>query len=94
MVDDGSTVESVIQRRIEPSSLNWLETSGEVAAPELALLKRAQRHLSTLHRVSDVLAGARDIDSVSDVTLHVKPFDPARTWVTVFALGSMRAIAA
>jgi HD-GYP domain-containing protein (c-di-GMP phosphodiesterase class II) len=66
---DESTVESVIQRRIEPSSFEWLESS-ESAKPELALLKRAQRHLSTLHRVSELLAGARDIQTLSDATLR------------------------
>src|SRR5262245_4642295 len=68
---DESTVESVIQKRIEPSSFEWLKSaSGAAAAPELALLKRAQRHLSTLHRVSELLAGARDIQALSDATLH------------------------
>src|SRR4030095_2373926 len=56
---DDSTVESVIQKRIEPSSFEWLQSVAG-AAPELALLKRAQRHLSTLHRVSELLAAARD----------------------------------
>jgi putative nucleotidyltransferase with HDIG domain len=65
-----STVESVIQRRIEPSSFDWLAPSVEGKAPELALLKRAQRHLSTLHRVSEALSGARDIQGLSDVTLR------------------------
>src|SRR5262245_29974310 len=69
IVVDESTVESVIQRRIEPSSLDWLTSAGG-AAPELALLKRAQRHLSTLHRVSELLAGARDVEALSDVTLR------------------------
>ena len=62
MVDE-STVESVIQRRIEPSSFEWLAQSEGTPAPELALLKRAQRHLSTLHRVSELLSNARDINS-------------------------------
>jgi putative nucleotidyltransferase with HDIG domain len=68
-VDEG-TVESVIQKRIEPSSFDWLKSSTDAAAPELALLKRAQRHLSTLHRVSELLAGARDIQTLSDATLR------------------------
>ena len=68
MVDE-STVESVIQRRIEPSSFEWLAQS-EGAAPELALLKRAQRHLSTLHRVSELLSNARDIETLSEATLR------------------------
>jgi putative nucleotidyltransferase with HDIG domain len=67
---EDSTVESIIQRRIEPSSFDWLAGVEENAAPELALLKRAQRHLSTLHRVSELLAGARDIDRLSDATLR------------------------
>ena len=66
---DESTVESVIQRRIEPSSFEWL-TSMAGAAPELALLKRAQRHLSTLHRVSELLSGARDTPALADATLR------------------------
>ena len=67
---DESTVESVIQKRIEPSDFAWLKSPGEAAAPELALLKRAQRHLATLHRVSELLAGARDITTLSDATLR------------------------
>ena len=46
---DESTVESIIQRRIEPSSFEWLAPQ-EGKVPELALLKRAQRHLATLHQ--------------------------------------------
>src|SRR5262249_35923014 len=57
--------------RIEPSSVDWLAGVPEgSAAPEVALLKRAQRHLSTLHRVSELLAGARDIDRLADATLR------------------------
>jgi HD-GYP domain-containing protein (c-di-GMP phosphodiesterase class II) len=68
---DDSTVESVIQRRIEPSSFDWLSASAaEGKAPELALLKRAQRHLSTLHRVSEALSNARDLPQLSEVTLR------------------------
>jgi putative nucleotidyltransferase with HDIG domain len=68
---EDSTVESIVQRRIEPSSFDWLAGVPEnAAAPELALLKRAQRHLSTLHRVSELLAGARDINRLADATLR------------------------
>jgi putative nucleotidyltransferase with HDIG domain len=67
---DESTVESVIQKRIEPSDFAWLKSSAGAAAPELALLERAQRHLSTLHRVSELLAGARDIQTLADATLR------------------------
>ena len=66
---DGPTVESIIQRRIEPSSFEWLAVA-EGNAPELALLKRAQRHLSTLHSVSEALSTGRDLQRVSDVTLR------------------------
>jgi putative nucleotidyltransferase with HDIG domain len=67
---DESAVESVIQKRIEVSDFAWLTTSPDGGAPELALLKRAQRHLSTLHRVSELLAGARDIAMLSEATLR------------------------
>lgn len=67
---EDSTVESVIERRIEPSSFDWLAGVQDGAAPELALLKRAQRHLTTLHRVSERLAGARDIDRLADAALR------------------------
>ena len=67
---EDSTVESIIQRRIEPSSFDWLAGVQKNAAPELALLERAQRHLSTLHRVSELLAGARDINHLTDATLR------------------------
>ena len=70
VIVDESTVESVIQRRIEPSRFEWLSGGDEVPASEIALLKRAQRHLSTLHRVSELLAGARDIQRLSDATLR------------------------
>lgn len=64
-----STVESIIQRRIEPSSFDWLAPE-EGKIPELALLKRAQRHLSTLHTVSEALSVGRDLPKLSDVTLR------------------------
>ena len=67
---DAPAVESIIQKRIEPSDFGWLKGPGETAAPELALLARAQRHLTTLHRVSELLAGARDIKALSDATLR------------------------
>jgi len=68
-VDESSTVESIIQRRIEPSSFEWLAPR-EGQIPELALLKRAQRHLATLHRVSEALSTGRDLGQLSDVTLR------------------------
>ncbi len=62
---DHSTIESVIRKRIEPSQLEWL-SSAQSATPEQTLLGRAQRHLSMLHSVSELLAGARDAQTVSD----------------------------
>ena len=62
------TYESVIQKRFEPSKFDWLATAG--GGGEVALLERAQRHLSTLHRVSELLAEARDIKGLSDATLR------------------------
>jgi HD-GYP domain-containing protein (c-di-GMP phosphodiesterase class II)/pSer/pThr/pTyr-binding forkhead associated (FHA) protein len=67
---DESNVESVIRKRIEPSSLEWLNAAADAPVPELALLHKAQRHLSTLHRVSELLGGARDINAASDATLQ------------------------
>lgn len=59
--------ESVIQKRFDPTRFDWLSPGG---GEPLALLARAQRHLATLHRVSDLLAGARDIQGLSDATLR------------------------
>jgi putative nucleotidyltransferase with HDIG domain len=67
---DGSTIEPVTRRRIEPASFEWLSGGGDAPASDMALLKRAQRHLTTLHRVSELLAGARDIQRLSDATLR------------------------
>ena len=60
--------ESVIQKRFEPTRFEWLSTAG--GGEQLVLLERAQRHLATLHRVSELLAGARDIQGLSDATLR------------------------
>ena len=71
MEGDESTIESIIRKRIEPSRLDWLSSAAAPAGtPELALLQRAQKHLTTLHRVSEMLAEARDIDGMSDATLR------------------------
>lgn len=67
---DDSTIESVIRKRYEPSRFEWLESMPPTAGSELALLRRAQRHLATLHRVSELLTEARDIDGLSDATLR------------------------
>jgi putative nucleotidyltransferase with HDIG domain len=67
--DTGSGMESVIRRRIDPSDVEWL-SSGTSVFPPLALLQRAQRHLKTLHRVSEVLAGARDLQALAAAALE------------------------
>jgi putative nucleotidyltransferase with HDIG domain len=66
---DSSTIESVIEKRYEPTQFEWLSSASSRDTPGAALLERAQRHLATLHRVSEILAGARDINSLSDATL-------------------------
>ncbi|HVL67739.1 MAG TPA: HD domain-containing phosphohydrolase [Vicinamibacterales bacterium] len=60
--------ESVIEKVFEPSRFEWLSTAA--GGPELQLLERAQRHLATLHRVSELLAGARDMKGLADATLR------------------------
>ncbi len=62
-------IESVIRRRIEPADVEWL-SSGTSAMPALALLQRAQRHLKTLHRLSEVLAAARDLQALAAAALE------------------------
>jgi len=66
---DPSTMQSVIRRRIDPADVEWL-SSATSAFPALTLLQRAQRHLKTLHRVSEVLAGARDLDALAAAALE------------------------
>ena len=66
-----TALESVISKRFEPSRFDWL-SSGSGAADTVSdsgLLDRAQRHLSMLHRTSEVLASARDLESLADATL-------------------------
>ena len=63
------TLESVIQKKFEQAKFEWLSTAGG-RGPDVALLERAQRHLTTLHRVSELLAAARDIAGLSDATLR------------------------
>jgi putative nucleotidyltransferase with HDIG domain len=41
-----------------------------VSRHHLSLLRRAQRHLETLHHVSELLAAARDLQGLSDATLR------------------------
>src|SRR5262245_9713875 len=65
-------LESVISKRYEPTRFEWLSTAsstGDTGAIDLSLLQRAQRHLSFLHNVSEVLASARDLSGLADATL-------------------------
>ena len=64
----GKAMEPVVRKRIEPAEVDWL-SSATSALPALHLLQRAQRHLKTLHRVSEVLAGARDLQALADAAL-------------------------
>lgn len=66
---DDSTIESVIRKRIEPTGLGWLETP-DVTTRELELLRRAQRHLATLHQVAEQLAGAHEVRALCDSVLR------------------------
>ena len=43
--------------------------ASDTGAIDLNLLQRAQRHLSFLHRVSEVLATARDLAGLADAAL-------------------------
>jgi putative nucleotidyltransferase with HDIG domain len=70
VTDDHDTgMQPVIRRRIDPADVEWL-SSGTHAFPPLALLQRAQRHLKTLHRVSEVLAGAPDMQALASAALE------------------------
>ncbi len=69
VADTDSAMQSVVRKRIEPAEVEWL-SSATSALPALSLLQRAQRHLKTLHRVSEVLAGARDLQALADVALE------------------------
>jgi HD-GYP domain-containing protein (c-di-GMP phosphodiesterase class II)/pSer/pThr/pTyr-binding forkhead associated (FHA) protein len=69
MGGESSTIESVIRRQIEPARFDWLSTASGAAAGG-SLLERAQRHLTTVHRVSELLASARDLEGMSDATLR------------------------
>ena len=63
---------SVIRKRFEPSRFDWLttiSTEADTGSGDLGLLQRAQRHLTMLHRVSETLATARDLDGLTDSTL-------------------------
>ena len=70
--DDERAIESVIRKHYEPERFEWLSAlqGADARALDSELLQRAQRHLSALHRVSERLAGARDMTGVSAITLE------------------------
>ena len=71
--DDEHAIESVIRKRYEPERFEWVSALQGATDPgtlDPALLQRAQRHLAALHRVSELLAGARDMEGVSAITLE------------------------
>lgn len=70
VMGDAGDYESVIRKRIEPARFEWLTSATTAPGLDLALLQRAARHLTTLHRVSEVLASARDLEGVADATLR------------------------
>ena len=70
LADDESGIRPVVTRRIEPRRADWLtatEQSG--SAVDVTLLHAAQRHLATLHAVSESLAAARDVKTLSRAAL-------------------------
>ena len=68
---EDTTMESVISKRFEPARFDWLSSlsADETRSSDATLLLRAQRHLTMLHRVSEVLASARDLGELADATL-------------------------
>jgi putative nucleotidyltransferase with HDIG domain len=66
--DPDSGIQSVIRKQIDPADVEWL-TPATSAFPPIDLLQRAKRHLQTLHRVSEVMADARDLPSIADAAL-------------------------
>lgn len=63
-------IQSVISKRFEPAQYEWLTSASTTAGFDVAILQRAQRHLTTIHRVSELLATARDLQGLSDATLR------------------------
>lgn len=67
------TMRSVIRKRFEPARFDWLSarsSEAETGESDIGLLQRAQRHLSVLHRVSEVLASARNMEELAEATLE------------------------
>ncbi len=77
---DEETSQTVIRRQIDPKRLDWLATPPPRLA-DLDLLHRAQRHLTAVHEVSDLLSQARDVhalfESIVETILDVTNADRA-----------------
>jgi HD-GYP domain-containing protein (c-di-GMP phosphodiesterase class II)/pSer/pThr/pTyr-binding forkhead associated (FHA) protein len=69
VMGDTGPMESVIRKRFDPATFEWLTAATTAPGADLAVLQRAARHLTTLHRVSEVLATARDLRGLSEATL-------------------------
>ena len=70
VIGQTSGLESVIRKRFDPAQFEWLSGATTAPGPDLALLQRAARHLTTLHRVSELLASARGLEGLADATLR------------------------
>jgi len=62
-------IESVIRKRFDPAQHEWL--APPTAQLDVGVLRRAQRHLTAIHRVSELLATARGLQGLSESTLRV-----------------------
>ncbi len=65
---DASTIETVVSRQIVPSRVDWLGASS--GGDQGVLLDRAQRHLTTLHAVAEMLSRAHDVTALSDAIVE------------------------
>jgi putative nucleotidyltransferase with HDIG domain len=65
--DHDSGIQSLIRKQIDPADVEWLTPA--TAFPPIDLLQRAKRHLQTLHRVSEVMADARDLPAIAEAAL-------------------------
>ena len=61
-------IQSVIRKRFEPAQHEWLSPASTDADRDV--LQRAQRHLTAIHKVSELLATARDLPGLADATLR------------------------
>jgi putative nucleotidyltransferase with HDIG domain len=67
---DAGRIQSIIRKRFEPAQHDWLVSPATDPSQHPVVLQRARRHLMTLHRVSELLAAARDLHALADATLR------------------------